>query len=1346
MQRTRFAVFLLLLLTLFDGIAGTCTPCVDNAGNAIGTSAFPASSCGAVSVCGLPDGVYWLSPTGTPYQAQCTGGWALAMKVDGAQQTFAYSSAYWTDGNLYNPTAVTGAGVSEAKLAPFLDLPGDSIKLVMTAPNGQSGSPVVVTPGAFTSLRALFNGGYTQTSTSPSSWHAIVTGGAMTQPNCNLQGINVKVSSVCCWNSVWPPIGVSDVTSSNIVHYYRIGLIMNEQNDCLTPDSSIGVGGFVKGYYGDGGFSGNFVGTGAEWACVAGSIYSHSTVGLFDVYVGSITSASPSACPTPAPPVLSFRFEGDYVDSSNSLSLTAVNGQPFVAGAGGGQAAYLSIASNTFLTSSSGVSVLPSGNSPRSVSVWIKPDSDFNTATTCSTIVAWGDGSTGHGSVLVTGFPYGFIGYNFDLWVPPINNAYDYSVHASPTSGTWNHAAYTFDGTTMKTWLNGNLIMTSEMAQNGGGPAGGSAGPWSGLQTTPNSPLLVGTGWSWWCAGAQFSGAVDNLFIYDRALSSSEIAVLAAPAPVAVWTFDSPSTLTRNSVSGESLYVVGGAGWTSEGASGGGLLLSSFGDALRGSPSNLPVGNSAYTISMMVKMSAACGGACGLIGWGGYGSTGKTIAMRTDDATHVYTYWYFWDLFVTSPVALNDGSWHQIASTYDGTTRMMYIDGTLVGSDQPGGANDAQNANFGIGVTDIYNGDPVGSTRYAGLIDSVYIYNVALTQQQLVPLARIGAPDQLSSSQLFSYTQVGTFLFTPPSCGSAEVVVVAGGGSGQQTQYFHGATRTAGGGGAGGVQYTSSVQLEAGVPVTVVVGAGGTNGGAGESSSFGSIVATGGGQGGAYQVSLGAAGGSGGGGGNCCQNDRADGTSDIHGGASNLASFPGWTAFGHAGGEGIDCGDAFGGGGGGGAGAVGAGGTCSGGGPGGDGVSLQFAGTTLCLAGGGGGGSEGSAGLGGNCGGGIGGSAVNPTGGAATQFGAGGGGAGRPLNTDGVWYGGAGYHGMVSINFSPCTAASSITSSVSGTPASSVTSSVSSTSDSTATSSVSGSAASTSTASPSGSVSGTSESTATSSVSGSAASTSSSSASGSPAPPPSPCPLGYASCSPYFSGTCAVGYTPSTCGGCIPVSPSTSPTQSHTPSNTPPTTTRTSPVTHTATKSAAATKSPAASRTPTRSAAVTHTPSRSTKSPVATGTPTKTGTLPVILRELAGVPASATRTRSRTRSPTHTPTPPATPSPTPACPSGQYATGAGCASCPDGYIECGVAWGGVCDVGYVSTPATPGAPGFPGVACGACTRASPTASKSASGSHTASRSRTSSTTHTAKATQTHSRMPTGESSTYVQLR
>ena len=326
MARSLFhRVRLLTAAAILAIAAGTCTLCDDSAGNTVGSAAFPAASCGAISACSLPDGVYWLSPAGTAYQASCAGGWALAMKVDGAQQTFAYSSAYWTDGALLNADAVTGAGVGEAKLAPFLDLPGDSIRLVMTAPNGQTGSPVVVTPGSFTSLRALFSGGYVATTTPLTDWYAAVPGSLTHQPHCNAQGINIANSNVGT---------------------FRIGLIGNNENDCGSVDSIFGVGGVVTYWEGPcdtpwSGIcfsSGSFmspaclnIGPAACGDCcflVYGTTYRASFPGVFAVYVSSvslqITSCPVSPSSTPAPSCLPSAYTSyPYTDLSGTvLSVT----------------------------------------------------------------------------------------------------------------------------------------------------------------------------------------------------------------------------------------------------------------------------------------------------------------------------------------------------------------------------------------------------------------------------------------------------------------------------------------------------------------------------------------------------------------------------------------------------------------------------------------------------------------------------------------------------------------------------------------------------------------------------------------------------------------------------------------------------------------------------------------------------------------------------------------------------------------------------------------------------------------------------------------------------------------
>ena len=149
---------------------------------------------------------------------------------------------------------------------------------------------------------------------------------------------------------------------------------------------------------------------------------------------------------------------------------------------------------------------------------------------------------------------------------------------------------------------------------------------------------------------------------------------------------------------------------------------------------------------------------------------------------------------------------------------------------------------------------------------------------------------------------------------------------------------------------------------------------------------------------------------------------------------------------------------------------------------------------------------------------------------------------------------------------------------------------------------------------------------------------------------------------------------------------------------------------------------------------------------------PVGHRDLAVV-ASPTRTRAGTRSRTPAGSRSRTPLPTRVCPPGEYTSGAGCTACPAGFSDCGVVWGGTCDVGYVAVASTPGAPGFPGLTCGACIAVTPTSTvtpavtgtPTPSKAATPSKLGTRSATHTAVVTGTpsHSRAMLSGSRTAV---
>jgi hypothetical protein len=141
------------------------------------------------------------------------------------------------------------------------------------------------------------------------------------------------------------------------------------------------------------------------------------------------------------------------------------------------------------------------------------------------------------------------------------------------------------------------------------------------------------------------------------------------------------------------------------------------------SNTNIPVGNSTYTIEAWIKPSGS--GNYGIAGWGPYGSHNSVNAFRMNGTTTLINYWWSNDLIVTVP-NLADGNWHHVAATFDGTTRKIYCDGVLKGSDHPAGHNVSYASNLTIGLT-----DPALNEYLNGSMDEVKIWSRALCQSEL---------------------------------------------------------------------------------------------------------------------------------------------------------------------------------------------------------------------------------------------------------------------------------------------------------------------------------------------------------------------------------------------------------------------------------------------------------------------------------------------------------------------------------------------------------------------------------------------------------------------------------------
>jgi hypothetical protein len=139
-------------------------------------------------------------------------------------------------------------------------------------------------------------------------------------------------------------------------------------------------------------------------------------------------------------------------------------------------------------------------------------------------------------------------------------------------------------------------------------------------------------------------------------------------------------------------------------------------------PTDLPLNNSARTIEAWVDTT--WGGTGYLAGYGSQNTTqGFALAVNP---SQVYLSGYNDDLSFSSPTTINDGSWHFVALSTNGTTATAYVDGTALGT---------QSFNTPLDTLASSSGFVVGSAPWGGpfLGDEadVAVFPTALTATQI---------------------------------------------------------------------------------------------------------------------------------------------------------------------------------------------------------------------------------------------------------------------------------------------------------------------------------------------------------------------------------------------------------------------------------------------------------------------------------------------------------------------------------------------------------------------------------------------------------------------------------------
>ncbi len=278
--------------------------------------------------------------------------------------------------------------------------------------------------------------------------------------------------------------------------------------------------------------------------------------------------------------------------------------------------------------------------------------------------------------------------------------------------GSWQHVAATYDGDRVRLYVNGELVGDAPVAE----------------VLSTDGALRIGGGDLWW-SDEGFKGRIDEVRIYNRALSAGEVqSDSASPiqtpqqGPIAAYSFDEGEGETVEDLTGdEHDSTIHGATWTDRGRYGGALAFDAEKENYVSIPANSELdGSEEMTVEAWVRSSEAR-----YLG---------EIAMKEREGSGAGYSWTL-DQHLTEPagyfmqteegmVAGGEGSaplntWTHVAMTDDGAHNRLYVNGQLVDT-APAIPFD------GHGKIQI-GGNELFGQWFDGRIDEVRIYNRALS-------------------------------------------------------------------------------------------------------------------------------------------------------------------------------------------------------------------------------------------------------------------------------------------------------------------------------------------------------------------------------------------------------------------------------------------------------------------------------------------------------------------------------------------------------------------------------------------------------------------------------------------
>jgi len=361
------------------------------------------------------------------------------------------------------------------------------------------------------------------------------------------------------------------------------------------------------------------------------------------------------------------------------------------------------------------------GTQARTCAAWIKTSA----AGADQTIISWGNAAAGQKWMFrIQGTGELFAG----VWGGYIKTA------AALNDGRWHHVAAVVPQTAAPSVNQIKLYVDGQLQTN---TTASSTQP---INTVLAGDVQIGSfAYGEVQSAALFQGLLDDLRIYDRALTDAEIAWLGQTHLAAHWPInEGQGTVVQEQVGQAHARMVNmdPTNWTA-GRAGTALRFNGTDEYLAVSGFTGIAGTASRTCSAWVKTATSEAGQA-ILSWG-TASAGQKWILQVQTAGRLSV--AVWGGYCVGDAMVGDNQWHHVAAVLanDGTPSvneiLLYVDGKL----QTTSSSNAQAINtlvtdtFYIGAAT--NNDTL-QNLFGGLVENVQIYNRALTADEIKDLAK----------------------------------------------------------------------------------------------------------------------------------------------------------------------------------------------------------------------------------------------------------------------------------------------------------------------------------------------------------------------------------------------------------------------------------------------------------------------------------------------------------------------------------------------------------------------------------------------------------------------------------